>query len=241
MNPTSNSTSRPRFRAFTLIELLTVIAIIGILAAIIVPVVSKVRESAKSAKCVSNLRQLGIAIQLYSAENKDMLPGGTNPYPWGGGGFPWNGAIKAYTQRDQNNGFGWGGGQVFHCASRTIEPASDDGTTYGANPLAMMDVVWGGGRLIRASSLQNPSRLILLMDAVQWPDGGVSPTLYQIPGYASGPLDTILQRGTDEDGANAQATYRFRHSGGNRANFLYADGGVRSHNWTELTRANFVP
>lgn len=61
-------------RAFTLIELLTVIAIIGILAALIIPTVGRVRESARSAQCVSNLRQIGMAVKLYVEDNKGRLP-----------------------------------------------------------------------------------------------------------------------------------------------------------------------
>ncbi|MEY4488304.1 MAG: hypothetical protein RIQ79_812 [Verrucomicrobiota bacterium] len=56
--------------AFTLIELLTVIAIIGILAAIIIPTVGRVRAKAASTKSASNLRQLGIALNLCIAETK---------------------------------------------------------------------------------------------------------------------------------------------------------------------------
>ena len=70
---------RPRadqLAGFTLIELLTVIAIIGILAAIIIPVVGKVRQSAHRSGCANNLRQVGVAIQLYVADHKNWLPGG---------------------------------------------------------------------------------------------------------------------------------------------------------------------
>lgn len=61
-------------RAFTLIELLTVIAIISILSAILIPVVGQVRESAKRAVCSSNLRQIGLAVQLYANEHDGRLP-----------------------------------------------------------------------------------------------------------------------------------------------------------------------
>ncbi len=65
---------RVRHAAFTLIELLTVVAIIGILAAIMIPTIGKVRKTAMSARCISNLRQIGAALAIFAAENKDRLP-----------------------------------------------------------------------------------------------------------------------------------------------------------------------
>lgn len=59
---------------FTLVELLTVIAIIGILAAILIPVVGRVRASAQAGQCISNLRQVGIGLRLFSNENKSSFP-----------------------------------------------------------------------------------------------------------------------------------------------------------------------
>lgn len=61
-------------RAFTLIELLTVIAIIGILAAIIIPVTGKVRAKGASIRSTANLRQLGVAISLFINDNKQSFP-----------------------------------------------------------------------------------------------------------------------------------------------------------------------
>jgi prepilin-type N-terminal cleavage/methylation domain-containing protein/prepilin-type processing-associated H-X9-DG protein len=56
-------------RAFTLIELLVVIAIVAIIAAILLPVFAQAREKARQASCVSNLRQIGMAIRMYLQDN----------------------------------------------------------------------------------------------------------------------------------------------------------------------------
>jgi prepilin-type N-terminal cleavage/methylation domain-containing protein len=64
-----------RHRGFTLIELLVVIAIIAILAAILIPALMKAKAKSEAAKCMSNLRNLAIAMQGYTSDNRSRYPG----------------------------------------------------------------------------------------------------------------------------------------------------------------------
>lgn len=63
-----------RKSGFTLIELLVVIAIIAILAAILFPVFARAREAARKASCQSNMKEIGLAVQLYQGDYEAMMP-----------------------------------------------------------------------------------------------------------------------------------------------------------------------
>lgn len=96
---------KTRSNAFTLIELLVVIAIIAILAAILFPVFAQAKAKAKQIACVSNCRQLGMALMLYANDNDDYIMNRPdNNWPWAdpndGGWLCWYDFIKRYTTTD---------------------------------------------------------------------------------------------------------------------------------------------
>ena len=63
-----------RKSGFTLIELLVVIAIIAILAAILFPVFARAREKAKQTQCLSNVKQIGLGLMMYTSDYDDCMP-----------------------------------------------------------------------------------------------------------------------------------------------------------------------
>ncbi len=65
---------KTKLRYFNLIELLVVINVIAIIAALLLPAISKSRENAKRVNCLSNLKQIGIALRSYTVDYEEWFP-----------------------------------------------------------------------------------------------------------------------------------------------------------------------
>jgi len=95
-------TQHPRREAFTLIELLVVIAVIGILAAILFPVFAQARERARRTACLSNMKQIGLAVHMYMQDHDGRVPicnDNTTPTTADDNGYWWITLFK-YTKDD---------------------------------------------------------------------------------------------------------------------------------------------
>lgn len=243
--------------AFTLIELLTVIAIIGVLAAIVFSAVGKVRDSARDTRCKSNLRQLGLAAQLFAAEHR-FLPPSVNGGPERGGeadGVTWVQALRPYLGSVNDENFNVSSqSPVVVCPSRELTPP-DDGNqaTYAANMAVMPDMsIANSGHpdslLLRPVMIGRPSQIILFGDAIQRPlgggvDGGAAYAhLWGIGGaytpaewFPASRGDEPIPLGPDTDGVS-EAQFRYRHD--ERINVVFVDAHVGSFRKGEVLWRN---
>jgi len=131
--------SRSLRSGFTLIELLVVIAIIAILAAILFPVFAQAREQARKTACLSNLKQIGLASNMYVQDYDE-----TFPFAWGAAG-PWCYALNPYVKSagiSSSSQFPNNANSVWHCPTDASVPSITVTTfiSYSSNPLVM-----GGG------------------------------------------------------------------------------------------------
>jgi prepilin-type N-terminal cleavage/methylation domain-containing protein/prepilin-type processing-associated H-X9-DG protein len=151
-------------RGFTLIELLVVIAIIAVLAAILFPVFAGVREKGRATTCLSNLKQLGTAVQMYTQDWE-----GAYPQAWVFGlDYGWDVLIFQYVKNYQ----------VYECPSNKVTPRYWAGyKAHGLGPIpgsyAMTDDVafrpegipgQSDRAGVREATVTNPAETILMSE-----------------------------------------------------------------------------
>lgn len=109
------ASSRRPVDGFTLIELLVVIAIIAILASLLLPALASAKESARAVRCMSQMRQIGLAAGLFADNHEDVLPRSQHS-AFAHGQLPWGRALAPDLGASPGNWTNLLGG-IYHCPS----------------------------------------------------------------------------------------------------------------------------
>jgi len=230
-----------RSEAFTLIELLVVIAIIAILAGMLLPALGKAKAKAKAIRCVSNLRQMGIAMIAYTDDN-DRYPVGINREA--GAAWIWPSLLRSYVGTGDNvdwmkcpsappeaqwnvtYGSGLPASDGYLADEVRLRPGGASFMSYGYN-------VWGGW----AGKNPNTGLGVYKGDPIY---GGAKASSVRVPTdmIAIGDSNWDLDQKGDRDWSGFIGMYAERqwplevHT--KRANILFADGHVVGLPRTEM-------
>jgi prepilin-type N-terminal cleavage/methylation domain-containing protein/prepilin-type processing-associated H-X9-DG protein len=246
---------RRSFSGFTLIELLVVIAIIAILAAILFPVFQKVRENARRTACLSNTKQMAMAVAMFTQDHEEFLP-------------------KAYFN-DQCNGVNTGlpyysgydailypyikSGAVFSCPDDSTNGTYKPGVlaTPPVNDATSGPVTFGTSYRYNASNetngpfnnvslaqLPEPAQCILIAEGVRGVD---SANYNDLSTWATGDDDYVCNNFTNNTAFDRHSTVgrsvaaetshtaepQTSNWGQGLSNYVFADGHAKALRWQD--------
>jgi prepilin-type N-terminal cleavage/methylation domain-containing protein/prepilin-type processing-associated H-X9-DG protein len=244
-------------RGFTLIELLVVIGIIAVLISILLPTLSRARAQANSLNCLSNLRQCGLAMVMYSQDYKGCLPYPTTTFSESA---VWFTAIDPYLQSVANSSRSGVAGQRAYTAykqcpqvnadwslsgsgaSNTSNSGNQNITTefarsYKMNAYLRHDNPYGPCKISQVANTVNATKFVMIGDGISMDYVGntvISATAGQFDNgqFSMDPSYPL----TDFSYATPPA---LRHRGA--CNFVFVDGHAESVSFKTITRSLTAP
>ena len=217
-------------RGFTLIELLVVIAIIAILAAILFPVFARAREKARQTSCLSNVKEITLAVIMYLSDYDQVYPVASYQHPASGmscdGKVFWPLVVEPYIKAGTDNTT-WSGGSIsiWRCPSKQITQSWYCGAyaEYGMNTN-----IFG----IMESKLDRPAQTVCIGET--WIAHSTAPTVregwHAFYGFHE----------WENTGGGYYAGYGSRYDHNGQANFGFCDGHAKSGSEQSMLGSDYV-